>query len=96
MRSLLRIPLLMVLAIMLVATAALTAGCAAEDSAGDDALSGETVVQEKCTTCHEITVVEQQPSDVDWDGMIDRMINEYDAEISEAEKAAAIEYLSNR
>jgi len=94
MKILLRFPLLMLCAIMLAATAALLVGCT--DSAGDDALSGETVVQEKCTVCHEITIVEQQPSDVDWDDMIDRMINEYDAEITEAEKAAAIEYLSNR
>lgn len=94
MKSHLRLPLLMLLAVMLATTVALSAGCT--DSAGDDTLSGETVVQEKCTTCHEIAIVDQQPSDVDWDDMIDRMIEEYDAEITEAEKAAAIEYLSNR
>lgn len=95
MKSLLRRSLLMLLVAMLAASATLIGGCTG-GSDEDETLSGQTVVQEKCTTCHELNVVNEQPDTVDWNDVIDRMINEQGAEITDAEKAAAIEYLSNR
>lgn len=95
MKSPVRLSLLMLLIAALAASATLIAGCSG-GSDEDEALSGETVVQEKCTTCHELNVVDEQPDTVDWNDVIDRMITVNDAKISDDEKAAAIEYLSNR
>ena len=57
---------------------------------------GETVIQGKCTTCHDISKVIAQPSGTDWEGVLDTMIEVHGAVLTEEEQAAVIDYLENR
>jgi len=57
---------------------------------------GETVIQGKCTTCHDISKIIAQPSGTDWEGILDTMIDVHGAVLTEEEQAAALDYLENR
>ncbi len=57
---------------------------------------GETVIQGKCTTCHDVSKIFSQPSGTNWEGILDTMIDVHGAVLTEEEQAAALDYLENR
>jgi len=57
---------------------------------------GETVIQGKCTTCHDVSKIFSQPSGTNWEGVLDTMIDVHGAVLTEEEQAAVLDYLENR
>ncbi|MEL7666605.1 MAG: hypothetical protein AAGU73_00170 [Actinomycetota bacterium] len=57
---------------------------------------GETVIQGKCTTCHDVSKIFSQPSGTNWEGVLDTMIDVHGAVLTEEEQAAVLGYLENR
>lgn len=55
--------------------------------------AGEQVVREKCVECHELTNITKQAQGTDWSSVIDRMIDEHDASLTEAEQQDALNFL---
>lgn len=57
---------------------------------------GETVIQGKCTTCHDVSRIFSQPSGANWEGILNTMIEVHGAVLTEEEQAAALDYLEDR
>ncbi|MHB1020507.1 MAG: hypothetical protein ACYC1R_09935 [Coriobacteriia bacterium] len=57
---------------------------------------GETVIQGKCTTCHDVSKIFAQPTGTNWEGILDTMIEVHGAVLTEEEQTAVIDYLENR
>ncbi len=57
---------------------------------------GETLIQGKCTTCHDVSKIFSQPSGTNWEGVLDTMIDVHGAVLTEEEQAAVLGYLENR
>lgn len=55
--------------------------------------AGEAVVREKCVTCHELSNITSQAQGADWSAIIDRMMAEHDASLTEAEQQDALNFL---
>ncbi|WP_119067795.1 hypothetical protein [Aggregatilinea lenta] len=61
--------------------------------AGEASLSGEELVQERCTVCHDLARVDAQDKDeAGWTATVDRMIG-YGAQLNAGERQAVIDYL---
>lgn len=58
--------------------------------------AGEVVVREKCVTCHEFDNITSQAQGADWASIIDRMIDEHDASLSEQEQQDALNFLQGK
>ena len=58
--------------------------------------AGEVVVREKCVTCHELDNITSQAQGADWQAIIDRMIDEHDASLTEAEQQDALNFLQGQ
>lgn len=58
--------------------------------------AGEVVVREKCVTCHEIDNITRKAQGADWASIIDRMIEEHDASLSEQEQQDALNFLQGQ
>jgi cytochrome c2 len=56
---------------------------------------GETVIQGKCTTCHDMTNIYSQPAGTDWENVLETMMTVHGAELTEAEQAAVLDYLES-
>lgn len=60
---------------------------------GEATLSGEELLQERCTACHDLERVTSQDKDeAGWTATVDRMIS-YGAQLNAGEREALIEYL---
>lgn len=57
---------------------------------------GEQVVREKCVTCHELDNITRQAQGADWASIIERMIEEHDAQLTEQEQQDALNFLQGR
>ena len=57
---------------------------------------GEVVVREKCVTCHELDNITRQAQAADWSAIIDRMIEEHDASLTEQEQQDALNFLQGQ
>jgi len=55
--------------------------------------AGEKVVREKCVECHDLTNITKQAQGTDWSSVIDRMVDEHDASLTEAEQQDALNFL---
>ncbi|MHB8805933.1 MAG: hypothetical protein ACYC7C_12005 [Coriobacteriia bacterium] len=55
--------------------------------------AGEVVVREKCVTCHELDNITNQAQGADWSAIIDRMIDEHGASLTEQEQQDALNFL---
>ncbi len=67
-----------------------------EGGIGETMLTGEELVEAKCSTCHDLErVLEADYDDVGWMAVIDRMIVN-GLEITDEEAAAVAQYLANR
>lgn len=67
-----------------------------EGDTGQLMLDGQALVSERCTVCHDLARVDEAAyDDVGWEATVDRMITK-GAKLTEDEKVAVIEYLSNR
>ena len=85
---LLLVSMLGVLALVLV----LAACGGAEEPAAD--LDGKALTEERCTVCHNLQTVTSAKKSADgWQSTVERMIGK-GAQLSDAEKAAVVEYLA--
>ncbi|MHB1018497.1 MAG: hypothetical protein ACYCXR_08585 [Coriobacteriia bacterium] len=57
---------------------------------------GELVVREKCVTCHELDNITRQAQGADWEEIIDRMIEDHDASLTEQEQQDALNFLQGQ
>lgn len=58
------------------------------------ALSGEALVQERCTQCHDLTRIQSAAKTrEEWDATVTRMIGK-GASLNETEKVAVLDYLA--
>lgn len=68
-------------------------GPSATAEAGEASLSGEELVQERCTVCHDLERVDSQDTDeAGWTATVDDMIG-YGAQLNAGEREAVIQYL---
>ncbi|MHB1016629.1 MAG: hypothetical protein ACYC2X_01880 [Coriobacteriia bacterium] len=58
--------------------------------------AGEVVVREKCVTCHELDNITRQAQGADWEAIIDRMIGDHDASLTEQEQQDALNFLQGQ
>lgn len=58
--------------------------------------AGEVVVRDKCVTCHDLDNITRQAQGADWTAIIDRMIAEHDAALSEGEQQDALNFLQGQ
>ncbi len=59
-----------------------------------DALDGETLLQNRCTECHDLQrVTDSQKSATEWEETVERMIQQ-GAELNEEEKEVLVDYLA--
>lgn len=54
---------------------------------------GEVVVREKCVTCHELTNLTKQTQGADWTAIMDRMVTQHGAQLTEQEQQDALNFL---
>lgn len=58
------------------------------------ALSGDQLIAERCTVCHNVDLITQSSSSSDqWEALVTRMISK-GAQLTDAEKAVLVEYLA--
>jgi hypothetical protein len=84
------------LALVLALSTVVTVGCSSRTSspAATGAVSGEAVMSEKCTRCHSLDRIQvARKSAAGWKATVSRMQG-HGLQISDAEKAAVVEYLS--
>ncbi|MBN2247702.1 MAG: hypothetical protein JW733_03295 [Coriobacteriia bacterium] len=55
--------------------------------------AGEDVIAGKCSTCHDAQRIYEQGSAADWAAIVQQMTEVHGAQLTDAEKAAAIEFL---
>jgi cytochrome c5 len=55
--------------------------------------AGEQVVREKCVECHDLANITRQAQGADWASIIDRMISQHGAELTEQEQQDALNFL---
>jgi len=55
--------------------------------------AGELVVRDKCVECHDLTNITKQAQGTDWSSIIDRMVDEHGASLTEAEQQDALNFL---
>lgn len=55
--------------------------------------AGEVVVREKCVSCHELDNITKQAAGADWSTIIERMVAEHDASLTEQEQQDALNFL---
>lgn len=75
---------------------ALFAGFGLQQALTQDAPSGEALVNERCTQCHDLMRVNRVKTTKDaagWERTVDRMISKRDGLLNDAERAAVLEYL---
>lgn len=73
-----------------------TAGGTTDTGGGEVKLSGETLVAQRCTYCHNTERIDAATYDqAGWESTIDKMIQK-GAQVSAAEKPVIAEYLANR
>jgi len=53
----------------------------------------EKTISGKCTECHEISRLYQQPDGASWEGILKKMMDVHGLVLTEAEQAAVIDYL---
>ena len=74
----------------------LACGKKSTKSTTDGTLDGEKLVQERCTSCHNLDPIDSANKDRDgWEETVDQMISR-GAQVNDAEREAVIEYLSNQ
>ncbi|MDY0341325.1 MAG: hypothetical protein RBS17_08970 [Coriobacteriia bacterium] len=56
----------------------------------------ETLIQGKCTTCHDMSQLYVEAYGPSWETILDTMVTEHGAELTEAEQQAVLDYLENR
>ncbi|MHB1342034.1 MAG: hypothetical protein ACYC77_11720 [Coriobacteriia bacterium] len=97
------------LVVALVLSPAVLAGCAGTSDGGDATgggstdsgggevkLSGEVLVAQRCTYCHNTERIDAASYDqAGWESTIDKMVKK-GAQVSDAEKPVIAEYLANR
>ncbi|MDO9556684.1 MAG: hypothetical protein Q7J82_03795 [Coriobacteriia bacterium] len=67
-----------------------------EGEIGRQILDGEALVAERCIVCHDLQRVDETSYDaVGWEATVERMADK-GAQLTEDEKSAVVEYLSNR
>jgi cytochrome c5 len=91
---------LALLVLLLVAVLAAACGGGAATTGGQQSpagsLDGQTLLQERCTVCHNLNRVDSASYDrAGWEASVDRMIAR-GAQLSEEERAILIDYLVNR
>lgn len=57
---------------------------------------GEEVVRDKCVTCHELDNITRQVQGADWVEIIDRMVEEHGAALTEQEQQDALNFLQGQ
>jgi cytochrome c5 len=66
----------------------------AKEEAAPAALNGKSLVEERCTKCHDLGRVEKaKETEEEWKATVERMV-EKGAELSQAEQEAVIKYLA--
>jgi len=53
----------------------------------------EATISGKCTECHDVSRLYQQPDGTSWEGVLKKMMDVHGAVLTEAEQAAVITYL---
>jgi len=83
--------------VMLVVAASVASGCGGgqEAPAGEQvAVDGETLLEERCTECHDLErTTSQQKTRAEWEETVSRMIDR-GAELNEEEKTVLVDYLA--
>ena len=65
-----------------------------QEEAAPAALEGKTLVEERCTTCHDLGRVERaKKTKEEWKASVERMVGK-GAQLSQAEQELVIEYLA--
>jgi cytochrome c5 len=94
-----RIQALAAVAVILVGTIVLACAApaspdTAEPTAAPSSSEGETLVQERCTECHDLARVESASKDrAGWEENVTRMVAK-GAELNEEEQAIVVDYLT--
>ena len=97
MKRILGIPVLALTVIILVILAAAIAGCGSkqvEPTSAAVAADGATLLQERCTVCHNTDRVTQaRKTSAEWDTTVTRMVGK-GAQLTDAEKLVLVDYLA--
>jgi hypothetical protein len=85
---------IMVLLIAVLAFLAVACTKGIGESAAPSSLDGKTLVQERCTQCHDLARVEAaRKTREEWQSTVDRMVSK-GARLNQAEEEAVVQYLS--
>ena len=68
--------------------------CGTDDAGTSNVPDGETLLQNRCTECHDLQrVTDSQKSEAEWEETVERMIQQ-GAELNEEEKEVLVDYLA--